>query len=333
MNVSQKIRRFATTAKLFVTGLPKNSIGSIDVTNRCNLRCEHCYFFAEDHKGEKELSNEQWIEKLEAMKAAGHPMLLCTWVGGEPMVRRPLIEIGRKYFKHNTIVTNGTMELPDWPDCTYVISIDGTEEAFARMRAPGIYQKIKQNVINHPELRIQISCVLTSLTKDCVEDLVKEWGPIARAGVIFDFFTPVKNLDEALWLDWETRDRLIDEILALKKKYPGVINMLDSTLELMRSKNARSVTDNCEFAKKAFALSPTGTTKGKCMMGDNADCDRCGCVVPFHMATLSSRRLMLKETIKAKFAPKRPAALTPQKPVQITPRDTWQSSARPDDAF
>jgi hypothetical protein len=33
------------------------------------------------------------------------------------MVRKPLIEIGRSYFKHNTIVTNGTMELPNWPNC------------------------------------------------------------------------------------------------------------------------------------------------------------------------------------------------------------------------
>jgi hypothetical protein len=175
--------------------------------------------------------------------------------------------------------------------------------------------------------------VLTSITKDCVEELIEEWGPIARSGIIFDFFTPVTNLDEALWLDWETRDALIDKILALKKKYPGVINMLDSTLELMKSQNAKRVTDNCEFRTKAFALSPTGEQKGKCMMGDKADCDRCGCVVPFHMATLSSRRLMLKEAVKARFAPKRPPHLTPQQPVQIAPHASWQSSARPDDAF
>jgi hypothetical protein len=74
--------------------------------------------------------------------------------------------------------------------------------------------------------------------------------------------------------------------------------MLDSTLQLMKSNNAKRVTDNCEFRLKAFALGPTGEQKGKCMMGDNADCDRCGCVVPFHMATLSNRRLMIKETVK-----------------------------------
>src|ERR1044071_5277857 len=115
MNLTKKFRRFANVMRLFVFGLPKNAVGSIDVTNRCNLRCEHCYFFAEDHDNERELSIEKWIEKLDAMKAAGHPMMLCTWVGGEPMVRKQLIEVGRKYFKHNTIVTNGTMELPDWP--------------------------------------------------------------------------------------------------------------------------------------------------------------------------------------------------------------------------
>jgi len=159
--------------------------------------------------------------------------------------------------------------------------------------------------------------VLTSITKDCVEDLVQEWGPLARGGIIFDFFTPVTGLDEALWLDWPTRDRLIDQILALKQKYPGVINMMDSTLELMRSANAKRVTDNCEFRLKAFAFGPTGEPKGKCMMGDNADCDRCGCVVPFHMATLSSRRLMLKESIKRIRAPKRaPIAVAP---VSVSP--------------
>ncbi|MDQ3817006.1 MAG: radical SAM protein [Acidobacteriota bacterium] len=299
MSVIKTLRRFAAVTRLFIFGLPKYAIGSIDVTNRCNLRCEHCYFFAEDHDNEKELSIEKWVEKLEGMKAAGHPMMLCTWVGGEPLMRKKLIEVGRKYFEHNTIVTNGTVELPDWDDCTWVISIDGTEEAFSRMRAPGIYQKIKRNVISHPELKIQISCVLTTITANCVEELVEEWGPIARGGIIFDFFTPVMNLDEALWLDWPTRDRLIERILALKKKYPGVINMMDSTLELMKSGNAKRVTDNCEFRLKAFALGPTGEAKGKCMMGDNADCDRCGCVVPFHMATLSNRRLMIKEQFRS----------------------------------
>ena len=41
-----------------------------------------------------------------------------------------------------------------------------------------------------------------------------------------------------------------------------------------------------------------GKPKGKCMMGDNADCDKCGCVVPFYMATMNSPALLLKEAAK-----------------------------------
>jgi MoaA/NifB/PqqE/SkfB family radical SAM enzyme len=297
MKVGKTLKNIGALARLAAFGMPNNAVGSIDVTKRCNLRCEHCYFFAEEHK-ERELTIDEWTERFEAMKAAGDPMLLCTWVGGEPMVRKDVIDVGRKYFKHNTIVTNGTMEIPDWTDCTWVISIDGTEEAFAKMRAPGIYQKIKVNVQKHPDLRIQISCVITSITVGCIDELVEEWGPLARQGIIFDFFTPVNKLDESLWLDWPERDRVIDHLFELKRRHPGVINMLDSTLDLMRSKNARKVTDNCLFKEKAFTLGADGKSKGKCMMGDNADCDKCGCVVPFYMATMNSPRLLIKEAAK-----------------------------------
>jgi MoaA/NifB/PqqE/SkfB family radical SAM enzyme len=58
MNVRRKFTKLRDLTRLFIFGLPKFAVGSIDVTNRCNLRCEHCYFFAEDHDNEKELSIE-----------------------------------------------------------------------------------------------------------------------------------------------------------------------------------------------------------------------------------------------------------------------------------
>jgi hypothetical protein len=52
------------------------------------------------------------------------------------------------------------------------------------------------------------------------------------------------------------------------------------------------------------------------------------------MATLSSRRLMLKEAIKAPFAPKRQDSPSPQQPAQTaSSHASWENSARPDDAF
>src|SRR5205814_1909600 len=78
----------------FLFGFPRNAFGSIDVSKECNLRCRHCYFFEQDYEGE--LSVEQWIGKLETLKAttsrADWPFFQCTWVGGEPLIRKDLIE-------------------------------------------------------------------------------------------------------------------------------------------------------------------------------------------------------------------------------------------------
>src|ERR671937_776790 len=94
MNLTKNLRRFANIIRLFIFGLPKYAVGSIDVTNRCNLRCEHCYFFAEDHDNEREPPIEKWVEKLEEMKAPAPPMIRSPWAGGEPMMRKKLIEVG-----------------------------------------------------------------------------------------------------------------------------------------------------------------------------------------------------------------------------------------------
>lgn len=48
-------------------GLPRNGFGSIDVTQKCNLRCRHCYFFENDQP-ERALSVEEWVALLEGWK-------------------------------------------------------------------------------------------------------------------------------------------------------------------------------------------------------------------------------------------------------------------------
>src|SRR5436853_6987383 len=73
----------------FLFGFPKNGFGSVDVSKECNLRCQHCYFFEQDY--DSELSVNDWMEKLEGLKAKSKPwefpFFQCTWVGGEPLSR------------------------------------------------------------------------------------------------------------------------------------------------------------------------------------------------------------------------------------------------------
>lgn len=64
-----------------------------NMTNRCNLRCRHCYINAEDRHYHDELSTDEakiFIKDLADMKV---PVLLFS--GGEPLIRKDIFELGR----------------------------------------------------------------------------------------------------------------------------------------------------------------------------------------------------------------------------------------------
>lgn len=267
-------------AFFFTVGLTKGSIVSIDVTDQCNLRCQHCYFFEQEQEGNWD--QEQWGQRIAELKKQYKLMYSCTWVGGEPLLRKQLIENLRKHFLHNLVVTNGTIPLPDWPDVQFHLSIDGNEKAHEKMRRQkGLYQQMKKNC-SRPDLNVKGAMCVTSLNVDTVEEVIEEWRPHLKA-IMFDFYTPIEGLPDDLWIGWKRRDRVLDQLRDLKQKYGDFIFMEDRVIELMKSHNSRKVTDNCLFAKKALSLTSTGAVKEKCMLGPKADCDRCGCVVPYYL--------------------------------------------------
>jgi MoaA/NifB/PqqE/SkfB family radical SAM enzyme len=284
----------------FLFGIPQNAFGSIDVSKECNLRCRHCYFFEQDY--DAELSVEQWIGKLEELKRTRSllefPFFHCTWVGGEPLIRKELIERGRKYFRHNTVVTNGTIPLPDWPDVHFYISIDGDEATHEYIRKKkGIYQRAMRNVAEHPELEVTIAYCITKDNVHCIEQAVIDWAQAGAKRMTFDFYTPIETIEEPLFLPLQERDRVLDQLLELKKIYGDFFVLPERVFRLMKSDVCRQVTDDCLFAQKSFAFGPRGEPKEKCMMGPKADCDRCGCVVPFYLASLVDRKLITRDVV------------------------------------
>ena len=270
--------------KFALNGIPKDAVSSIDVTNRCNLRCNHCYFF--EHEQPENSTIEQWKAFFDRLKADGFPFFSCTWVGGEPLMRKEVIELGSTYFRSNMVVTNGTVEIPDWKHVHFKVSVDGIEERHNRLRGAKTYQKIKKTIRKAAEkgLKIGIATVLTKENEGELEEFVEERKnePINR-GIIFDFYTYMHGQPDAdtLWLNYEERDQVIDRILKIKDENPGLVEMPTYGLNLLRSENCRSVTDNCMASSKMASFDVSGQRKEKCILGPKADCDRCGCGVPF----------------------------------------------------
>jgi len=169
-------------------GRPSDIIWNI--TNRCNLLCDHCYMAADGHALPDQLTDEETIDIVRRMGEAGVPVVFLS--GGEPMMRPNFWEILAEVNKQGvrpTISTNCTMINPEsakrlaehgvrW----IATSLYGPPEFHdAMVRVPGTHAKVIAAV---KALRAEgVGVVLkTALSKDT-------WP------YIFDIIQQAKDLD------------------------------------------------------------------------------------------------------------------------------------------
>ena len=133
--------------------------GTIELTERCNLGCVHCYInqpagspAARAH----ELTTEQMTSLLDRVAAAGCLFLLFT--GGEPLLRQDFAEIYRRSRRNGmlaTLFTNGTLLTPAIADLlaemrplSIEVTLYGaTQETYERVTGvPGSYARCRRGV-------------------------------------------------------------------------------------------------------------------------------------------------------------------------------------------
>lgn len=125
------------------------------VTNRCNARCSHCFYWKEVAEGvKKELSLTQ-IERI--AYSLKNPLSTLSLTGGEPFLRDDLFEICKCFIDINktkkiNIVTNGFLSekiiafvekiLSECPiDLNVQISLDGLKETHDAIRKIAVFEK------------------------------------------------------------------------------------------------------------------------------------------------------------------------------------------------
>ncbi len=289
MNLSLKIFSIAAQFPYILPYREGTPLGcSIDITNACNLRCKHCYYFMKEYQ-QSVLTDEQWIEKIRWIKKEHPTIIHCTWVGGEPLIpnKRELLEQGIKEFVFNWVVTNGTWPIPKLENTAFFVSIDGTEKYHDFIRGKGIYEKIKKN-ISESSARIFIHAVINAKNAVSIPDLLEEWHHSNVRGIIFSFHTPMPGVKDPLYIKPSERDKIVNGLIGLKKKYKDFISMSKKHLELFLSENYKQVIDdnardkkNCMLKKgTVISFDSDGRIKYPCVMGD-MDCSRCGCTIPY----------------------------------------------------
>lgn len=149
-----------------------------NMTRRCNLKCVHCYAQALDVQGKDEIDTPAAKEIINDLADYGAPVMLFS--GGEPLVRRDLVELASHAVGRGmraVISTNGTLitrdkarELKD-VGLSYVgISIDGGPEVHDRFRGvPGSFDKAMQGVENCQEQGLKVGLRFTVNKRNVAE--------------------------------------------------------------------------------------------------------------------------------------------------------------------
>ena len=121
-----------------------------DMSNRCNIRCDGCYYF----EGEKQfavenLDGEDWRHLMQAEKARGITYVVLA--GAEPSLVPELLEVCYAEMPLGSIATNGFKKIPESVGYKIHISVWGNDETSLRTRkAKNLLKKQIENYKNDP---------------------------------------------------------------------------------------------------------------------------------------------------------------------------------------
>lgn len=268
----------------------------VNVTNRCNLACAHCFIYRDGNPNDapasvrNEMADDVLLETLIGLRDR-HGIVSMLWMGGEPLLRRRLLTEGVKLFVRNTITTNGTIPLVDFgPDVLYVVSLDGPEDLNDELRGSGTYRRVLRTLERLPvgfTTPVQVQCVVTPRNQHRLEELVTGLHATPVRWMTFSWYVPRKN--DASGNAWEsnaTRAWSVREVLRLKARYRSFIRNTTQSLALMLPPDCERVTAACPAQDSVLPLWMDGDrlVTPFCCYGNDVDCGRCGAWVVFNLA-------------------------------------------------
>lgn len=206
---------------------------NFDITNRCNLRCLHCYNYSgENFLNDNEMNDEEVLNLIDDIILL-KPFSMCL-CGGEPLLRKQLVyRIAEMLSKNNIIinlVSNGILMDEDTAGTlksvginAIQISLDGMEKSHDKLRnKEGVFIKAI-NALEILSSKIPTSVAFTP-TRWNIDDL-DEVFEVARGkglnSIGIQYMMPMgrgnENIDTVMPTETDYR-RLISKIYSLKKR-------------------------------------------------------------------------------------------------------------------
>jgi len=259
------------------------------VTNRCNFRCDFCFYSEEIEKGLK--PDEMTVEEIRKFAPTIGPLVQLSMTGGETFLRKEFPEISGVLIDATgarwvTIPTNASLTnkmvsfledtLPRFPDTYFrlTFSVEGIGEVHDKLRSmPGSYKKIQKSydIISplrskFPNLVLDCNSVFTSSSENHLLETLKVLDKSFNFDNMSVTYARGVMKDENLKNVSKSRYKLINEFLEKREKhkekrllYPlwrGVNSV--SRENLMRTVFDDEFITSCVAGRKLLVVSETG---------------------------------------------------------------------------
>jgi radical SAM protein with 4Fe4S-binding SPASM domain len=261
----------------FKLGRPSDVIWNI--TNRCNLLCDHCYMAADAHIRPNELTDEETIALVEQMGERGLPALFLS--GGEPMMRKnfwEILELARSKGIRVTVSTNCTLMTRDAAKRLKANGIDWIATSLygpaefhdAMVGVPGTRDRVIEaiKILREEGVGVAIKTAISAATWPYVYDLIQEAKDLDCGLIYFcDLITSGRSEGEddgritpEQWR--ELGDFVVDDILSEESKLEWDIGAMPSFIPFVAEKFVERGIDVSNGLERLKVISACPVGKG-----------------------------------------------------------------------
>ena len=217
------------------THIPSFLICSI--TSRCNLHCAGCYArslsLCGEGPGEGQLSAEDWASVFSQARELGISFILLA--GGEPMVRRDVLEAAGNYpellfpvFTNGTLLTGELLELLDRKrNLIPIFSLEGGAATSDARRGSGVYRKVEEamGALGQRRMLFGVSVTVTARNREEVMALpfISSLEKKGCKAVFFVEYVPTGENETDLAPDDACREAMAAQLAVLRRSLDMIL--------------------------------------------------------------------------------------------------------------